>query len=166
MTPRLRASYRRWRGYSSPPGGIDLLLTDACNLRCSYCPIWGDDAVLSAASMMETAPTLRLIDEVSAFRPMIRLFGGEPFLHLALTPPPPIRLGRCARASALTAEAGSSQDARHGKLGASIEMLRGALSDPSFSRQEDASFCRDKLPKIGRQPPHPEIGDCGRAFNL
>jgi len=73
----------RWRdGYAAPPWGIDLLLTDACNLRCSYCPIWGDEAsVPSPASFMDTGAALRFVATVAEFRPMIRLFGGEPFLH-------------------------------------------------------------------------------------
>ncbi|HEX5758071.1 MAG TPA: radical SAM protein [Thermoanaerobaculia bacterium] len=76
------ASFRRRRGYAPPPWGIDLLLTDACNLRCSYCPIWGDDAMVPApAAFMDTAAALRFLDDVAPFRPMIRLFGGEPFLH-------------------------------------------------------------------------------------
>ena len=79
---QLVSSYRWRRGYADPPWGIDLLLTDACNLRCSYCPIWGDEAsVPSPASFMETGAALRLLDDVAPFRPMIRLFGGEPFLH-------------------------------------------------------------------------------------
>jgi sulfatase maturation enzyme AslB (radical SAM superfamily) len=73
---------RKWRGYSSPPWGIDLLLTDGCNLRCSYCPIWGENAsVPSPPNLMDTDAALRLIDSVAGFRPMIRLFGGEPFIH-------------------------------------------------------------------------------------
>ncbi len=82
MATRLLGAYRWWRGYAAPPWGIDLLLTDACNLRCSYCPIWGDDAVVPApAAFMDTAAALRFIASVAPFRPMIRLFGGEPFLH-------------------------------------------------------------------------------------
>jgi len=73
----------RWRqGYCNPPWGIDLLLTDACNLRCSYCPIWGEDSKLPApAAFMDTGAALRFLDGVAPFRPMIRLFGGEPFIH-------------------------------------------------------------------------------------
>jgi len=76
------AAYRRRLGYAPPPWGIDLLLTDACNLRCSYCPIWGENSALPApAAFMDTCGALRLIDSVAAFHPMIRLFGGEPFIH-------------------------------------------------------------------------------------
>src|ERR1700687_3438488 len=86
-------AYRRRRGFAALPWGIDLLLTDACHLRCSYCPIWGDDATVPApANFMDTAAALRFIGEVAAFRPMIRLFGGEPFIH-----PEWRRVVECAR---------------------------------------------------------------------
>ncbi|HEX3527080.1 MAG TPA: radical SAM protein [Thermoanaerobaculia bacterium] len=82
MTSATLASYRRRLGYAAPPWGIDLLLTDACNLRCTYCPIWGENSALPApAAFMDTGGALRLIDSVAGFHPMIRLFGGEPFLH-------------------------------------------------------------------------------------
>lgn len=54
----------------------------------SYCfagssgPIWGDAAEKpSPVSFMDTASALRFVDEVASFRPMLRLFGGETFLH-------------------------------------------------------------------------------------
>ncbi len=82
MTSAPLGSYRRRLGYAAPPWGIDLLLTDACNLRCTYCPIWGENSALPApAAFMDTGGALRLIDSVAGFHPMIRLFGGEPFLH-------------------------------------------------------------------------------------
>lgn len=82
LPAKLAEPYRQWRGYSAPPWGIDLLLTDGCNLRCRYCPIWGDDATVPApAAFMDTDAALRLLATVAPFRPMIRLFGGEPFLH-------------------------------------------------------------------------------------
>lgn len=75
-------SYRGRRGYADPPWGIDLIVTDACDLRCAYCPIWGDDAAAPhPPAFMDTASAIRLLEDVSPSRPMIRLFGGEPFLH-------------------------------------------------------------------------------------
>jgi MoaA/NifB/PqqE/SkfB family radical SAM enzyme len=81
MTSKLIESFRWKRGFSDPPWGIDLLLTDACNLRCTYCPIWGEDAVYKNPAMMATGAALGFLDDVAPFKPMIRLFGGEPFLH-------------------------------------------------------------------------------------
>jgi MoaA/NifB/PqqE/SkfB family radical SAM enzyme len=65
-------------GYASPPSGIDLLLTNACNLQCSYCPVPRERR---PAVMMDTAKALSFLSEVSVWHPRIRLFGGEPFLH-------------------------------------------------------------------------------------
>ena len=65
MMTTLATSLRRWGGYAPAPGGIDLLLTDACNLRCTYCPIWGENATYPAAGaarFMETGAALRLHD--------------------------------------------------------------------------------------------------------
>jgi hypothetical protein len=82
-TPARRSSPsnagRRW---APPPSGIDLLLTDACNLRCTYCLITTDARVRRPAAVMDTERALCFLAEVAAFRPMIRVFGGEPF------PPP------------------------------------------------------------------------------
>jgi MoaA/NifB/PqqE/SkfB family radical SAM enzyme len=243
MMTTLATSLRRWGGYAPTPGGIDLLLTDACNLRCSYCPIWGENAtypMAGAARFMETGAALRLIDEVSAFRPMIRLFGGEPFIHPdwksvvdhtrsrgmhCTAVSNGIRLGREAddvvRSGLLAVGIsidtdGAVNDALRGQgtlatireglravaaakerlgigtplieiyttvhegtyehlvdwaeelsswgihklrlqhliffssaqLAASMDLLRGALPDPTFFRAEDASFCRDDMPEI------------------
>jgi MoaA/NifB/PqqE/SkfB family radical SAM enzyme len=68
-------------GYAPLPWGIDLLLTDACNLRCTYCPITTDMNVRRPSAMMDTAKAIRFLDSVKPFKPMIRVFGGEPFLH-------------------------------------------------------------------------------------
>jgi MoaA/NifB/PqqE/SkfB family radical SAM enzyme len=44
--------------------------------------MWGDEAAMpKPAAMMNTEALLRFIDEVAHFRPWLRLFGGEPFLH-------------------------------------------------------------------------------------
>jgi sulfatase maturation enzyme AslB (radical SAM superfamily) len=71
----------RTQGYAPLPWGIDLLLTDACNLRCTYCPITTDMLTLRRSAVMDTDKALRFLDSVAHFRPMIRMFGGEPLLH-------------------------------------------------------------------------------------
>jgi MoaA/NifB/PqqE/SkfB family radical SAM enzyme len=72
---------KRAVGYAPFPWGIDLLLTDACNLRCTYCPITTDMNVRRPSAVMDTAKAIRFLESVAPFRPMIRMFGGEPFLH-------------------------------------------------------------------------------------
>jgi len=71
----------RAQGYAPLPWGIDLLLTDACNLRCTYCPITTDMLALRPSAVMDTDQALRFLESVAHFRPMIRMFGGEPLLH-------------------------------------------------------------------------------------
>src|SRR5919206_1418592 len=74
---------RTLAGYAPLPWGIDLLLTDACNLRCTYCPITTDMTTRRPSAMMDTGKAIRFLESVKAFKPMIRIFGGEPFLHPA-----------------------------------------------------------------------------------
>lgn len=68
-------------GYARLPWGIDLLLTDACNLRCTYCPITTDMVTQRPSAVMETAKAIAFMQSVAPFRPMIRFFGGEPLIH-------------------------------------------------------------------------------------
>jgi MoaA/NifB/PqqE/SkfB family radical SAM enzyme len=80
----IRSAVRKLRtlaGYAPLPWGIDLLLTDACNLRCTYCPITTDMNSRRPSAFMNTAKAIAFLDSVASFRPMIRIFGGEPFLH-------------------------------------------------------------------------------------
>ena len=74
-------SLKRVSGYAPLPWGVDMLLTDACNLRCTYCPITTDMNVRRPSAMMDTGRAIRFIESLAYFRPMIRFFGGEPFLH-------------------------------------------------------------------------------------
>jgi MoaA/NifB/PqqE/SkfB family radical SAM enzyme len=68
-------------GFAPLPWGLDMLLTDACNLRCTYCPITTDMITLRPSAVMDTDQAIRFIESIASFRPMIRFFGGEPFLH-------------------------------------------------------------------------------------
>ncbi|HET7436970.1 MAG TPA: radical SAM protein [Thermoanaerobaculia bacterium] len=72
---------KRATGYAPVPWGLDLLLTDGCNMRCTYCPITTDAIVERPSAVMETAKAIAFLESVAYFKPMIRLFGGEPFLH-------------------------------------------------------------------------------------
>lgn len=63
------------------PWGLDLLLTDSCNLRCRYCPVATEQLAHRTENFIDTARALRFLESIASFRTMIRLFGGEPFLH-------------------------------------------------------------------------------------
>jgi MoaA/NifB/PqqE/SkfB family radical SAM enzyme len=77
----LRKRARTLAGYAPLPWGIDLLLTDACNLRCTYCPITTDMKTKRPSAMMDAGRAIAFMESVAFFKPMIRIFGGEPFLH-------------------------------------------------------------------------------------
>lgn len=81
MITAVRRKARTLAGFAPLPWGVDLLLTDACNLRCTYCPITTDMQTRRPTAFMDTAKAIRFLESVSHFRPMIRVFGGEPFLH-------------------------------------------------------------------------------------
>ncbi|HEY0590788.1 MAG TPA: radical SAM protein [Thermoanaerobaculia bacterium] len=72
---------RRRAGWAPLPWGLDLLLTDACNLRCSYCPMGAGVDPGRPRRFVETAKAIAFLDSIAWFRPMVRLFGGEPLLH-------------------------------------------------------------------------------------
>jgi MoaA/NifB/PqqE/SkfB family radical SAM enzyme len=61
---------------------MDFLLTDACDLWCTYCPRpTPANCGGTRPAFMSTESMLRLVDQVARFKPWIRLIGGEPFLH-------------------------------------------------------------------------------------
>ena len=71
-------------GRAPLPPGIDLLLTDACDLACKYCPRrthGGTAGQPRQDVVMDTARALRLLSDLATFAPAIRLIGGEPLLH-------------------------------------------------------------------------------------
>src|SRR5262249_28652110 len=90
------------------PTFLQLRVTNLCNLRCKMCGQWGDTGIYRAHASGETsdgqaererireliglrrqlglADYLLLLDEVQAHRPVISLFGGEPFLYPDIIP--------------------------------------------------------------------------------
>lgn len=71
-------------GRAPLPPGIDLLLTDACDLACKYCPRrthGGTAGQPRQDVVMDTARALRLLSDLATFAPAVRLIGGEPLLH-------------------------------------------------------------------------------------
>jgi MoaA/NifB/PqqE/SkfB family radical SAM enzyme len=91
------------------PTFIQLRVTNLCNLRCKMCGQWGDTGIyraggssasatdgekerarirelVGAKRQLALADYVRLLDEIAAFRPIISLFGGEPFLYPDILP--------------------------------------------------------------------------------
>ncbi len=90
------------------PTFVQLRVTNLCNLRCKMCGQWGDtgiyrsqsgadasDGALERARILELigakrqlalADYVRLLDELAPSRPIISLFGGEPFLYPDILP--------------------------------------------------------------------------------
>ncbi|MFH1201751.1 MAG: radical SAM protein [Candidatus Omnitrophota bacterium] len=80
-------SYHFFNGYSNYPETLSLFLTYNCNLRCRMCGYWGKCGSMKQESPeflreeLSMAELEKLIAEVSAFKPNITLFGGEPLLY-------------------------------------------------------------------------------------
>jgi MoaA/NifB/PqqE/SkfB family radical SAM enzyme len=80
-------SYYLRSGRASSPEAITLFLTYHCNLRCRMCGQWGESGITKKQSNRSIKGELsfeemkKIIDDVSAFKPNITLFGGEPLLH-------------------------------------------------------------------------------------
>ena len=90
------------------PTFVQLRVTNLCNLRCKMCGQWGDtgifrsqsgadasDGALERARIIELigakrqlalSDYARLLDELEPARPIISLFGGEPFLYPDILP--------------------------------------------------------------------------------
>src|ERR1700730_16058616 len=91
------------------PTFVQLRVTNLCNLRCKMCGQWGDTGIFRSQSSSATATDgalerqriqeligakrqlalrdyVRLLDELAPARPIISLFGGEPFLYPDILP--------------------------------------------------------------------------------
>jgi radical SAM protein with 4Fe4S-binding SPASM domain len=71
-----------------PPMQLDLKITNRCDMRCAMCAQWGEKGYNLSKSAAElkagecTAEDYaRLAEEISAWRPLIYIWGGEPLLH-------------------------------------------------------------------------------------
>ena len=79
--------YSSGNGRTGYPEAITLFLTHSCNLRCKMCGQWGESGVTkrmpkdSLNKRLSTDELKKVIDDVSAFRPNITLYGGEPLLY-------------------------------------------------------------------------------------
>ena len=69
------------------PRTVAFNLTYACNLRCRMCGQYGEAGNYNKASAgflrqrLSLAEIKKIIDNIAGFRPLIYLWGGEPFLH-------------------------------------------------------------------------------------
>lgn len=74
-------------GYSFPPARLLLVLTGKCNLRCVMCSLYGKEGLLKKRipeflkEDIEPEHLLKVIKELSFYRPNIILTGGEPLLY-------------------------------------------------------------------------------------
>ena len=91
------------------PTFVQLRVTNLCNLRCKMCGQWGDTGIyradgfpasatdgekerqrifelIGAKRQLGLADYVRLLDEIAPGRPIISLFGGEPFLYPDIIP--------------------------------------------------------------------------------
>lgn len=81
------SDYKFGKGYSFKPKYVAFKLTHRCNLRCKMCGQWGEKGNYLNASKELLSEELNLeimkkiLDECSSFKPMIYLWGGEPFLY-------------------------------------------------------------------------------------
>ena len=90
------------------PTFVQLRVTNLCNLRCKMCGQWGDTGIFREHSgrgatdggaerariqeliglkrQLALADYVRLLDELAPHKPIISLFGGEPFLYPDIVP--------------------------------------------------------------------------------
>ncbi len=90
------------------PTFVQLRVTNLCNLRCKMCGQWGDTGIfrtqsgadatdgalereriqelIGAKRQLALSDYVRLLDELAPARPIISLFGGEPFLYPDIIP--------------------------------------------------------------------------------
>ena len=90
------------------PTFVQLRVTNLCNLRCKMCGQWGDTGIFRAQSgedptdgdlerarireligakrQLALSDYVRLLDEIAPWKPIVSLFGGEPFLYPDIVP--------------------------------------------------------------------------------
>lgn len=91
------------------PTFLQLRVTNLCNLRCKMCGQWGDTGIYRSDGFSASATDgekernrireliglkrqlslsdyVRLLDEVTPWKPIVSLFGGEPFLYPDILP--------------------------------------------------------------------------------
>ncbi len=87
--------YKRDDGISEPLTQISIKITNMCNLRCKMCGQWGEkgynhEKLEKAREELQKVVPLevykKMIDDVAHLKPIIYIWGGEPFLYPDLMP--------------------------------------------------------------------------------
>lgn len=91
------------------PTFVQLRVTNLCNLRCKMCGQWGDTGIyrtdgfplsttdgeternrikelIGLKRQLSLSDYVRLLDEIAPWKPIVSLFGGEPFLYPEIMP--------------------------------------------------------------------------------
>ncbi len=88
----IKSDYNRLDGISKPLTQISLKITNLCNLRCKMCGQWGEKGYNLEKSNQELQKVVpvevykKMIDDVAHLKPIIYIWGGEPFLYPDLMP--------------------------------------------------------------------------------
>jgi MoaA/NifB/PqqE/SkfB family radical SAM enzyme len=81
---KAKLGYRWGMGYALPPGRFFFALTARCNLTCKMCPQVNHPSLRQERDKKGEADIKELqkiIDDISPFRPIMMVSGGELFLH-------------------------------------------------------------------------------------
>ncbi len=88
----VKFDYNFLNGKSLPLTQISIKITNLCNLRCKMCGQWGEKGYNLAkpnSELKEVVPLetyKKMVDEVAHLKPLIYIWGGEPFLYPDLIP--------------------------------------------------------------------------------
>lgn len=89
---KVKYDYRFLNGRSNQLNQISLKITNLCNLRCKMCGQWGEkgynlnkpNSELKEVVPLETYK--KMVDDLAHIKPMVYIWGGEPFLYPDLMP--------------------------------------------------------------------------------
>jgi MoaA/NifB/PqqE/SkfB family radical SAM enzyme len=88
----IKYDYNFLNGKSLPLSQISIKITNLCNLRCKMCGQWGEKGynfTKPNTELKEVVPLetyKRMVDEVAHLKPLIYIWGGEPFLYPDIIP--------------------------------------------------------------------------------
>ncbi len=88
----VKYDYNFLAGKSNSLNQISLKITNLCNLRCKMCGQWGEkgyNLTKPNSELKEVVPLeiyKKMVDDVAHLKPLIYIWGGEPFLYPDLMP--------------------------------------------------------------------------------